>query len=251
MNDQTSFGILTYGDRGQPDRRRRLLELMRSSPIPDDEQLLNLGLFLTPQALSRLLFMDFLYRQIVETQGVVLDLGCRWGQNSAIFCGLRGVYEPFNRLRKVVAFDTFGGFPTTAPEDGAQMLPGGYAVTPGYEAHLAELLALQEAESPLAHLRRFEVVKGDAAATLEAYLERHPETIVALAYFDFDLYEPTQRCLSLIRDRLTRGSVLGFDEINAHECPGETLALKEVFGLDRYRIRRHPFNARSSYLVVE
>ena len=50
---------------------------------------------------------------------------------------------------------------------------------------------------------------------------------------------------------MTRGSVLGFDEINAHECPGETLALKEVFGLDRYRIRRHPFNSRSSYLVVE
>ena len=36
---------------------------LRSSPIPEDEQLLNLGLFLTPQALSRLLFMDFLYRQ--------------------------------------------------------------------------------------------------------------------------------------------------------------------------------------------
>ena len=195
--------------------------------------------------------MDFLYRQIVETQGVVLDLGCRWGQNSAIFCGLRGVYEPFNRLRKVVAFDTFGGFPSTAPEDGAEMLPGAYAVTPGYDARLRELLALQEAESPLGHLRRFEVVRGDASQTLEQYLERNPETIVALAYFDFDLYEPTKRCLELIRDRLTRGSVVGFDEINAHECPGETLALKEVFGLDRYRIRRHPFNSRASYLVVE
>jgi hypothetical protein len=246
-----SYGILTFGDQDQPARRARLLELMRESPIPDDEQLLNLGLFLTPQALSRVLFMDFLYRQIVETQGVVLDLGCRWGQNAALFCALRGVYEPFNRLRKVVAFDTFGGFPDTLPQDGPQMRPGGYAVAPGYETRLNEVLAIQEAESPLSHLRRFEVVKGDASRSLEAYLERNPETIVALAYFDFDLYEPTHRCLSLIRDRLTRGSVLGFDEINAHECPGETLALKEVFGLDRYRIRRHPFNARSSYLVVE
>ena len=56
---------------------------------------LNLGLFLTPQALSRILFMDFLYRQILDIQGVVIELGCRWGQNLSLFSSLRGIYEPF------------------------------------------------------------------------------------------------------------------------------------------------------------
>jgi hypothetical protein len=39
-------------------------------------------------------------------------------------------------------------------------------------------------------------------------------SIVAFAYFDFDLYEPTKGCLLTIKDRLTRGSILGFDELN-------------------------------------
>jgi hypothetical protein len=59
------------------------------------------------------------------------------------------------------------------------------------------------------------------------------------------------KCLLAIKDRLTRGSVIGFDELNDHACPGETLAVKEVLGLDRYPIRRFPFNARTSYLIID
>jgi hypothetical protein len=94
-------------------------------------------------------------------------------------------------------------------------------------------------------------VKGDATLTFKKYLEEHPETIVAFAYFDFDIYEPTKVCLELIKDRLTKGSIIGFDEINNPNWPGETVALKEVFGLDRYRIERFPFMPTASYLIVE
>ena len=87
--------------------------------------------------------------------------------------------------------------------------------------------------------------------TLPAYLNCNPETIVALAYFDLDIYEPTLACLKLIRDRITKGTVLGFDELNDHSTPGETVALKEALGLDRFAIKRYRYNARTSYLVVE
>lgn len=241
--------LLTFGAAGEAERRARLVSCLRQSPIPDGELLLNLGLYLTPQTLSRILFLDHLYRRILPVQGVVMEFGCRWGQSLALFTALRGIYEPFNRLRKVVGFDTFEGFPHTSLPDGPQMAPGMYGVTPGYEDHLREVLALQEQESPQAHLAKFEVVKGDVTRTLPAYLERHPETVVALAYFDLDLYEPTRACLSAIRDRLTVGSVLGFDEANDPATPGETLALKEAFGLHRVGLRRFPHNARTSYLV--
>ena len=33
--------------------------------------------------------------------------------------------------------------------------------------------------------------------------------------------------------------------------PGETLAVKEVLGLDKYSLRRTPYNPEPSYLVVE
>jgi len=246
-----SPSVLTFGPAGEATRRHRLASLVRESPIPDAEFAMNLGLYLTPHALSRILFLDHLYRQILSVQGVVMEFGCRWGQGVSVFTALRGIYEPFNRLRTVVGFDTFAGLPPTSTEDGIQMAAGMYGVTAGYEGHLQNVLTLQEQESPLSHLTKFEVMKGDATETLSAYLERHPETIVALAYFDMDLYEPTRQCLMILRDRLTVGSVLGFDELNDASTPGETLALKEVFGLGRFAVRRYPHNARTSYVVVD
>jgi hypothetical protein len=242
---------VTFGGAGEKARRVQLADLIRHSPIPDEELPSNLGVYLTPQNLSRILFMDFLYRKVLDIQGVVMEFGCRWGQNTALFSALRGIYEPFNRLRRVIGFDTFAGFPSTTPQDGGQVSAGMYAVTAGYQSHLSDLMVSQEQESPLSHLTKHELVAGDVMQTVPAYLERHPETVVALAYFDLDLYEPTLECLRRIRDRLTVGSVLGFDEANDPLNPGETLALKEVLGLDRYALRRFPYSARTSYLAVE
>ncbi len=47
------------------------------------------------------------------------------------------------------------------------------------------------------------------------------------------------------------GSVIGFDELNDHLCPGETLAVKEVLGLNNHSIRRFPYNSRTSYMVFD
>jgi hypothetical protein len=249
--DNSKSNKLAYGDPAEQDRRNRFLELLRNCPIHDDEVLANLGLFLTPQTLSRILFIDFLYRQIIEVQGSIFEFGCRWGQNLSLFSALRGIYEPFNRLRKVVGFDTFAGFPKVSVKDGMNSSPGMYSVTSEYETYLHKILDLQEQESPLSHVKKYEIVKGDATVSSNEYFTKHPETIVALAYFDLDLYEPTRDCLLQIKSRLTRGSVIGFDELNEEKFPGETLAVKEVLGLDRYAIRRFPFNARTSYIVVE
>jgi hypothetical protein len=242
---------MTFGPEGESERRARFAQLLRDSPIPDQELMLNVGLYLTPQTLSRVLFMDFLYRKILETQGVVIEFGCRWGQNTSLFTSLRSIYEPFNRLRRVIGFDTFEGFMSVAGQDGRHVSAGDYSTTGGYEAHLAEVLALQEQESPLCHLRKHELVKGDATRTFGDFLERNPQTIVALAYFDFDLYEPTRDCLKRLEPYLTRGSVIGFDEVNDDTTPGETVALREVFGLGRYAVKHYRYSARTSYLVVE
>jgi hypothetical protein len=247
------FGLVLHGDKDQNKRREELIKLLKGCPIPDNEILLNMGLFLVPQTLSRILFMDFLYRKILEIQGVVFDFGTRWGQNVSIFTGLRGIYEPFNRLRKIVAFDSFSGFPKIVKSDGKSkmMVKKSYSVTPHYEEYLAKIITLQEQESPGSHIKKHEIVKGDAAIEIKKYLKRNPHTIVSMAYFDFDLYEPTKECLLAIKDRLTRGSVLGFDEINDQLCPGETLAVMETLGLKKYSIRKFPYNSRTSYLIVD
>ena len=66
-------------------------DLLKDCPISDDQLLSNLGLFLESKNLSRILFMDFLFRQIIDVQGVIMEFGTRWGQNMALFEALRGI----------------------------------------------------------------------------------------------------------------------------------------------------------------
>jgi len=233
--------------------RSDLYEMYKNSPLPDDQQLNNLGLFIESKWLSRILFMDFLYKKIVETQGVVMEFGTHWGQNSALFTTLRGIYEPFNRHRKIIGFDTFKGFPSIDKNDGESdlMIEGKLNLPDGYPDFLRKILNIHETLNPLSHIVKNEICEGDASIELEKYLDREKHTIIALAYFDFDLYEPTKKCLELIKDRITKGTIIGFDELNDPDSPGETLALMETIGLKNIKLKRYSHCSRVSYFEVE
>ncbi len=237
----------------EKEAQRRFTELLKSVPLPEDELLANLGLFLTSKTLSRILFFHEMYRKIVNTHGIICEFGVRWGQTLSLLSALRGIYEPFNRHRKIVGFDTFAGFRGMAEEDGqaCKCRDGSFSVTPGYETYLDEVLGLQEALNPISHLKKWDLVKGDALETVPAYLRRHPETIISLAVFDFDIYKPTKAALEAIKPHLIKGSVLVFDELCDDIFPGETVALREVFDLNTLRVERLPITARVSYLVIE
>lgn len=233
--------------------RDNFVELYKKCPLPDQERLENLPLFLKRQELSRVLFIQELYKRIIDVHGIIIEFGVRWGANLALFEGFRGIHEPFNYNRKIVGFDTFEGFPTTHAKDGTAdfVQPGAYSVTPRYEEYLEAVMNCHEQESPIPHIRKFELRKGDATVEIKKYLQENPETIIALAYFDFDLYEPTKVCLEAISGHLSKGAVLGFDELNHHGFPGETAAFKEVFGLNRFKINRLPCCPLQSFVVFE
>jgi hypothetical protein len=233
--------------------RDKLIELFRDCPIPENELIRNLGLFIKRQDISTIIFKNELYKQILGVPGIVIEFGVRWGQNLALFESFRGMYEPYNHYRKIVGFDTFAGFPSVHEKDGHSEIttPGAYSVTDRYEEYLNEILEYHEQQSPISHIKKFELVKGDASVSIEKYLSAHPETIVALAYFDFDIYEPTRKCLEAIGPHLTKGSVIGFDELNDKDFPGETIALREVMGLSKYRLQRCPYMSVPSFLVIE
>ncbi|MBI2028446.1 MAG: crotonobetainyl-CoA--carnitine CoA-transferase [Candidatus Levybacteria bacterium] len=245
--------IKAYSSGHEAKIRQTLVELFKNCPIPDDQIMSNLGLFLNSKNLSRILFMDHIFKQIVDIPGIVLEFGTRWGQNIALFSSLRGIYDPFNRHRKIVGFDTFTGFPEISPKDGDSeiMLKGNLTLTKDYLEYLTKIMEYHEQENPLSHIKKFELIKGDANSEIIKYFKKHPETIVALAFFDFDLYKPTKKCLQAIKPYLVKGSILSFDELNDPDSPGETIALDEVFGLNNIRLKRHKFTSRTSYFVVE
>lgn len=233
------------------DHKRDFLELYRSSPLPDGQLLKNFGLLTKRQTLARMLYMYELYKKVVPVHGIIVEFGVRWGNNLALFQNFRALFEPYNYNRKIVGFDTFAGFAGTSDKDAEKHSAGDMNVVQDYEEYLEKVLQAHENNSPVANVKKFEIVKGDAAVTFKKYLEEHPETIIALAYFDFDLYEPTKVCLELCKDRLTKGSIIAFDELNHPNWPGETLAVKEVLGLHNIRLQRMPFNPSTSFIEIE
>lgn len=235
------------------DERSQLTSQLLQSPIPHHELIRNLGLYMLPMDLKRHLFFAELYQLVLKVPGVIMEFGCRWGQNLATLQSLRSILEPYHHRRRIVGFDTFSGFADVSKEDGDAGIaqPGAYAVTDNYRQHLQRVMELRERQSPLPDVQKFELVEGDVCKTLPEYLERQPETIVAFAYFDLDLYRPTLECLRALKGRLTQGSVVGFDELNHAAFPGETRAVADALGLQNIRLQRSAFSADECYFVVE
>ena len=253
MTKTEKHDAIVLSSSSEKDIQRHFTALLKSAPLPDDELLPNLGLFLSSKAFARLLFFYEIYQKILHSHGVIIECGVRWGQTLSILSALRGSLEPYNRHRHIIGFDTFEGFKGIGEQDGklCQSKDGSFSVGAGYEDYLAQILTVQEQLNPMSHLKRFDLIKGDAVETVPRYFKEHPETIVSLAIFDFDIYKPTKAALQAIKPHLCKGSVLVFDELSDPFFPGETVALDEVFGLNHVRVRRLPMAARISYLEIE
>ena len=241
------------GTKAELKTRSEIVELLHNSPIPKEELLENLALYQTRQNVSHILFIRELYKLALGIHGVIMEFGVRWGRNLALYESFRGIYEPFNHNRMVVGFDTFDGFPSVHEKDGSDdiIAEGSFNVTSDYKTHLEKLLELHEQEAPISHIKKHRLIVGDATKTVAEYLASHPETIISLAYFDFDIYEPTREVLEQIMPFLTKGSVIGFDQLNNQTYPGETLAFAEIIGRGKYSIRHTPYSPTKSFLVLE
>lgn len=241
------------GERSEKEisNRKQFFELFDNSPIPDGELLGNLGLYMNRQSLTRIIFMWELYNEITDVQGDILEFGVRWGRDLVLFTNFRGMLEPYNHDRKIVGFDTFEGFPESSitDKDTDSVESGGYNTADNYEEYLREIMRYHESESPISHKKKFEIVQGDVEETLSEYLSSNPQTIISLAYLDLDLYSPTKSCLELIKDRVPKGGVIGFDELNSEKFPGETEAVMDVFSVDEFKIKRRSYNSQPSFMV--
>jgi hypothetical protein len=251
--DELDYKLQSRASEKQMTAREKLLELFQTTPIPPEHLLVNLGLYTRSSVIAKFLYVNELYQQITTIPGVVMEFGVWWGQNLALFESLRAVYEPYNYTRKIIGFDTYEGYPSISEQDGSCDLVklNQYAVSEDYLEHLSALLDYHQQENVMSHVKKYELVKGDATVTIGEYLEKHTETIISLAYFDMQLYEPTLMCLEAIKPYLVKGSVIAMDELNSSEFPGETVAFREAFGSMNFRLFRSRFLPDRSYAVIE
>lgn len=249
-------GVKNLKTSGELSSVDRLAQLLRESPIPENQLLYNLSLYQRRQDMSRTLYLHELYQQFVHLHGYIFEFGTRYGTGTATLMNLRGYHEPFNYSRKIVTFDTFEGFPGVSDEDRSKTQDhdwqqGDYGVPTAYEDYLEEILALHESFSPIPQIKKHEICKGDVADTLPRYLDEHPEALVAMAYFDMDLYAPTKAAIEALKPRLQRGSVLAFDELCDDGFPGETTAALECLDMSRLSMIRNPNIPTCAYCIIQ
>ena len=232
--------------------RKELLNLLESSPIDKKELIDNLGLFLNTKNFSRILFFYEIYKKFLEVEGCIMEFGVRWGQNLTILTAVRAMFEPYNIKRKIIGFDTFEGFVGTGKQDGKKTFweAGGLKLPENYETYLNNILEVQEKFNPVSHVKKFEIVKGDASKSLKKYLLKEKQTIVAFAFFDMDLYKPTKDCLKILANYVTKGSIIAFDELNCDYAKSVTNALKEVFDMRTIEIKRFSHISKICYFKV-
>jgi len=210
--------------------------------------------FASRQAIAKFLARDEIFKRTLGVNGSVVECGVLHGGGLLTFAKLSSIYEPVNHVRKVIGFDTFAGFPSVSTVDSASgtsehLTRGG--LTGSSREDVEEAVALYNANRPLSHIPKVELVEGDLTETAPRYLAENPHLVVSLLYLDVDLYEPTKAALETFVPRMPRGAVVAFDELNAKIFPGETQAVDEVIGLSSLRIERLPFDSYVSFAVLD
>lgn len=204
---------------------------------------------LSRPTLARILNLNALYDLVIGKTGVICEFGVHYGSSSATLLNLRAIKEPHNYSRRIFCFDTFEGFVGTKCEDGKAVKDGDFRLSASYEKSLERLLTLHEELAPCPHIKKFQIYKGDASTTVNTWLAEHPYALIAMAIFDMDIYKPTKDVLMAIKPRLTKGSILVFDELNCPHFPGETQALLEALDIHNLNLRQSPYLPFTSYTV--
>lgn len=248
MSSEKDFGYTmeTKASSQQLAHRELIYQMFKDRPMPDDQLLICPGLFMRSSVLAKILFVNEAYQLILNQPGIIVEFGTWWGQNLVLFENLRAIYEPFNQSRRVIGFDTFQGYPEISDKDrGSETIKiGGYKVAENYREYL-------EKNNVLAAVKKHELVQGDVSETAPAYFAKNDDVIIALAYFDMALYEPTKAALDAIKPHLVPGSVVMLDELNNKDYPGETRAFKEVFKSMKYRVKKSQFMMDRTFIIIE
>lgn len=193
-----------------------------------------------------------IFKKILNIHGGIIECGVHQGGGLMTWALLSSIFEPVNHKRKIIGFDTFEGFAEITDKDFAPQNKdakiGGLAVD-AY-SDINEAIRINDLFRPLGHIKKVDLIKGDANITIEKYIKENPHLVVSLLYLDFDVYTPTKRALELLRTRMPIGSIIVFDELYHEDWPGETQALIDTIGVNNLKIERFPFHPQISYSVI-
>jgi len=235
--------------------RQELMEMFKNAPIPTEELMCNFGLFMRSGALVKYLVINEIYEMILDVPGVIMEFGIWWGQNITLLENFRAILEPFNKNRRIIGFDTFEGYQNLSPQDikdSEIFYSGNFSSGLEYKEYLAKLVALHEKINVLGHIHgNHSLIAGDCCDTVPQYFKDRPDEIVALAYLDVGIYNPTKIILESILPHTVQGSIIVLDELNWTEAKGERIAFKEALKGYNYDLFCSRYTKERVYLRIK
>lgn len=209
--------------------------------------------FASRQALSKFLVRYEIFKKVLNVNGSIIECGVLHGAGLFTFAKLSAIFEPVNHSRKIIGFDTFGGFPSISDEDSrtgksSHLKPGLMAGNSIDEMERA--IELFDTNRMLSHINKVELVEGDLNTSAPQYLENNPHLIVSLLYLDLDIYQPTKTAIEIFLPRMPKGAIIVFDELNTDTFPGETIALMETIGINNVELKRLSIDPYISYAIL-
>lgn len=135
---------------------------------------------------NRNMYFDYISERVKNKSGLFLEFGVYKGKT------INYMAERINN-KKIYGFDSFEGL----PEDWH----------PGYEKSAYSL----EGNIPKCKNNVY-LIKGWFSETLPVFLEEHKDEKCVYIHIDCDLYSSTKYVLMTLKDRITKGTVICFDE---------------------------------------
>ena len=226
-------------------------QLAAFQSVPHTNPLLNPFLYLNRLSLTKWLTRIKLYEMSQNMPGSIVECGVRDGASLMVYYHLSSILTPFNFTQKIIGFDTFTGFPSVSSHDPNDSTIGQESGQISFD-ELSSWIKIQDYNRPgVGHIPKVELIKGDACLTIPDYVSSNPHLIISMLVLDFDLYEPTKIALQQFLPLMPKGSLVVFDELAQSRWPGETVALKEMLDLNDIKLMKFPFDAHTTYFIVE
>lgn len=220
-----------------------------------DYNLRNSSLFVDRIQYSKIFAKYELFKKILNNPGSIIECGVKEGSGLMLFAKLSAIFEPYNFKRKIIGFDTFEGFPSVHNKDKSKLGKHKKLHQRGYNKSNLSILENSienfNIQRPLNHIPKVELVKGDAIKTIPKFIKKNSHLLVSLLYLDFDLYKPTKIALKNFLPRMSKGSIIVFDELNDPKWRGETTALLETCKLNKIKLEKFSFEPHLTFLSID
>jgi hypothetical protein len=185
-----------------------------------------------------------LFKKTLKTPGEIVECGVFKGVSLLRFVMFQQLFQ-HKRTRKIIGFDTFGDFPSTAFEADKVELDIFIQETGGGKSSSVEELTAHMANKQFTD---YELVKGDICLTVPEYIEKNSNLKISLPNIDTDIYEPAQTIIEYLAPRVVKGGIILFDDYDVFS--GETQIADAFCEKHKLKIKKFDFINVPAYVVI-